>query len=165
MRGIAVIFLLLFCPVFCFAQNPVVNPMTNNDITQSILNNAGADKELDLYDPEGIPLAYIDCKDQYTIYLWDGTPVAYLYLSNNLFHIYGFNGKHLGWFVNGVVYDHDGSIVSCSKDVCAIMYQYEPQKEFKKIKQGKRMKDTEPFTPMITGLWSDMTLSVFLSQK
>jgi hypothetical protein len=165
MKSIAFFLFLLFCSLFCFAQNPVINPMTNNDITQSILSNAGPERELNLYDPDGEALAYIDCRDQYTVYLWDGSPVAYLHQSNNLFHIYSFNGKHLGWFVNGVIYDHDGSIVGCSKDVCPIMYQYEPQKEFKKITQGKRMKDPEPFTPMITGLWSEITLGVFLSQK
>ncbi|MFL5730069.1 MAG: 4-fold beta flower protein [Cytophagaceae bacterium] len=165
MKYFAALFLVSFCTVFCLAQSPVTNAMTDNDITQTILNNANPDRELNLYDTQGNALAYVDCKDQYTIYLWDGTPVAYLYLNNNLFHIYSFNGNHLGWLVNGVVYDHDGSIVGCSKDVCPIMYQFEPMKEFKKIKPAKRMKNGEPFTPMITGLWSDLTLAIFLNQK
>ncbi len=34
-----------------------------------------------------------------TIYLWGGKPVAYLSAeSDDGFHVYGFNGKHLGWF-------------------------------------------------------------------
>jgi hypothetical protein len=160
-----VLFFLLFCTVMSFGQTNVVNAMTDNDITQSLLNNANPDKEFNLYDPQGNPLAYIDCKDPYSIYLWDGTGVAYLYLNNNLFHIYNYAGNHLGWFVNGIIYDHDGSIVGCGKDICAIMYQFEPQKEFKKMKPVKRMKNGEPYTPMINGLWSDITLAVFLNQK
>jgi hypothetical protein len=162
--GIA-LFFLLFCTVMSFGQTNVINPMTDNDISQSLLNSANPDKEFNLYDPQGNPLAYIDCKDQYSIYLWDGTGVAYLYLNNNLFHIYNYNGNHLGWFVNGIIYDHDGSIVGCGKDICAIMYQFEPQKEFKKMKPIKKMKNGEPYTPMVNGLWSDITLALFLNQK
>jgi hypothetical protein len=161
--GVPLIF-LLFISLMSLGQT-IVNPMTDNDITQSLLNNANPDREYNLYDPQGIPLAYIDCKDQYTIYLWGGTAVAYLYQNNNIFHIYNFNGNHIGFFVNGVVYDHDGSIVGCGKDICAIMYQFEPPKEFKQIKPVKRMKNGEPYIPMVNGLWSDITFALFLNQK
>jgi hypothetical protein len=30
--------------------------------------------------------------------------------------VYGFNGKHLGWFRGGAVYDHGGSIVAAFAD-------------------------------------------------
>lgn len=45
-------------------------------------------------------VAYIDADDELTIYLWGGKPVAYLERdTGNEFHVYGFSGKHLGWFV------------------------------------------------------------------
>lgn len=50
-------------------------------------------REITLFDREGAAIAYIDTNDELTIFLWDGTPVAYLEKST----IYGFNGKHLGW--------------------------------------------------------------------
>jgi len=46
-----------------------------------------------IFDPDGNPCAYITMGDM-TIYLLEGNPVAYLDGSN----VYGFNGKHLGWF-------------------------------------------------------------------
>ena len=30
------------------------------------------------FDPDGNAVAYIDYKDENTIYMWDGTPTAYL---------------------------------------------------------------------------------------
>ncbi len=73
-------------------------------------------EEITLFDKKGEPIAYIDEKDDFTIYLWDGTPVAYLLQkgkSSNLkkdnFSVYGFNGKHLGWLVEGIIRDLEGN--------------------------------------------------------
>ena len=51
--------------------------------------------EISLFNSEGKPVAYI--AEELTIYLWSGKPVAYLDEdSSGGFHVYGFNGKHLG---------------------------------------------------------------------
>src|SRR5439155_12132726 len=63
--------------------------------------------EITLRSGSGDCAAYISNDDDSTIYLWNGEPVAYLVSQN----IYGFNGKHLGWFIKGVVYNHDGDVV------------------------------------------------------
>ena len=48
-------------------------------------------------------------KEELTIYMWSGEPVAYLMNdSAGGYHVYGFNGKHLGWFVGSVVRNHRG---------------------------------------------------------
>ena len=65
-------------------------------------------KKITLFDSKGEAIAYIDTSDELTIYLWDGDPVAYLY---DYDHIYGFNGKHLGWFIDGIVWDNKGNVV------------------------------------------------------
>jgi 4-fold beta-flower domain-containing protein len=59
---------------------------------------AYAQDETTLFSSQGKPTAYI--ADDSTIYLWSGKPVAYLYPDsvNDGLNIYGFNGKHLGWF-------------------------------------------------------------------
>jgi hypothetical protein len=44
-----------------------------------------------------------------SLYDGSGKPVAYLdsdAAEPGGFMVYGFNGKHLGWFVNGVIWDH-----------------------------------------------------------
>lgn len=52
-------------------------------------------EEITLFETSGQPTAYIATEDM-TIFLWTGEPVAY-FIKNS---IYGFNGKHLGWFEN-----------------------------------------------------------------
>jgi len=70
---------------------------------------AQAAPEVVLYDRDGAPVAYIDSGDL-SIYLWNGEPVAYVQrASGALFNAYGFNGRHLGWYFNGVLYGHDGN--------------------------------------------------------
>ncbi len=64
--------------------------------------------EASLYDKNGRPVAYITDDNSRTIYLWGGRPVAYLYGE----HVYGFNGRHLGWFVDGVIFGRDGRMLS-----------------------------------------------------
>src|SRR5712691_954357 len=87
----------------------------------------GSDDEISLFDPSGKATAYI--AEELTIYLWSGKPVAYL--SEDAaggFHIYGFNGKHLGWFIGGVVRDHKGKAVGAVTDVFATAPGFEPFK-------------------------------------
>jgi hypothetical protein len=62
-------------------------------------------REITLFDREGTPIAYIDTGEDLTIFLWNGSPVAYLENSS----IYGFNGRHLGWFKEGIIRDHQGN--------------------------------------------------------
>jgi hypothetical protein len=67
-----------------------------------------AQAEISLYDAGGEAVVYI--ADDWTIYTWDGAPVAYLArpTSSDL-SVYGFNGRHLGWFSHSLVIDHDGN--------------------------------------------------------
>ncbi len=56
--------------------------------------------ETTLYNKTGKPVAYF-AEDGETIYLWDGRAVAYL-LGDMVF---GWNGRQLGWFANGTIFD------------------------------------------------------------
>lgn len=78
-----------------------------------------------LFDNNGNAIAYIE--DDQTIYLWDGTPVAYLD-SNDIF---GFNGKHLGWFEGEIVWNHDGKRNGFNKKSLPCFAKFEPFKSFK----------------------------------
>jgi hypothetical protein len=90
---------------------------------------AVAQEELSLFDGSGRAVAYVVADDDLTIHLWSGEPVAYLARSGtNDFNVYGFNGKHLGWFVDGVVRDHDGDVTCALRDAIANA-QLEPFEE------------------------------------
>jgi hypothetical protein len=83
--------------------------------------------EQTLFNSEGEPVAYISDDLKRTIYLWDGHPVAYLYG----YHVYGFNGWHLGWFTNDIMYDSDGARIGFTSATCPIPAYKEPPKEKK----------------------------------
>lgn len=113
-----------------------------------------ADDDVSLFDGAGKASAYIAVKDELTIYLWSGKPVAYLERdSAGGFEVYGFNGKHLGWFVDGVVRDHDGNAACATKDRMRST-EFEPFKAFRQFKPFKSFKEFAPFRPVFTNTWS-----------
>jgi hypothetical protein len=57
--------------------------------------------ETTFYDNSGHPVAYLSPENDNSIYIWDGHAVAYII--DEL--IYGWRGRHIGWFVKGVLYD------------------------------------------------------------
>lgn len=70
-----------------------------------------------LFDKNGEAVALLSEDHNRTIFLWDGRPAAYLYEDR---HVYGFNGRHLGWFVQGVLFDHDGRRAGFTKKTCPV---------------------------------------------
>jgi hypothetical protein len=99
-----------------------------------------------------------------TIYLWSGKPVAYLTRdSAGGFHVYGFNGNHVGWFVRGVVWDHDGN-ASCAVKERLQFTELEPLKSFKQFKPFKSFKEFAPFRPFFTTSWGDTPCRFLLAE-
>ncbi len=86
------------------------------------------ENEISLFNLRGEPVAYIALDDDFTIYLWDGTPVAYLYKGFQDVHVYSFDGEHLGWFENGIIWDHNGNAVGFIKGAVNIIPLPEPPK-------------------------------------
>jgi hypothetical protein len=118
--------------------------------------------EVSLFDSSGAAAAYI-AEDQ-TIYLWSGQPVAYLSPdSAGGSHIYGFNGKHLGWFINGVIRDHSGKVACAIREAIAST-QFEPFKAFKQFQPFKSFQEFPPFRPFFSQQWSEIPCSDFLNQ-
>ena len=56
------------------------------------------------YNRQGQAIAYINDDSEY-IYLYNGTPVAWLSGEN----IYAYSGRYLGWIYNGWIYDRNGN--------------------------------------------------------
>ena len=118
-------------------------------------------QEISLFNSKGSAVAYVDTDDDdLTIYLWSGKPVAYI--SND--NIYGFNGKHLGWWVKGIIRDHDGDAVGATKDATNIYTEYEPYKGYKEYKPYKSYKEYAPYKPYWSTSWSSGSLKMFLLQ-
>jgi hypothetical protein len=104
--------------------------------------------EISLFDSKGNAKAYFT--EDLTIYLWDGDPVAYLHKSGNYFHIYGFNGNHLGWFEGGIIWDHDGNAVGCIKGTVNMIYSIEPVKGIKSIYPIKSIREIASIKPLFS---------------
>jgi hypothetical protein len=118
---------------------------------------------ISLYNRQGNAEAYIDPGDDNTIYLWSGKPVAYLANGDHNVNIYGFNGKHLGWYIRGVVIDHQGDVVAFSKGaVDNIPLQYEAYKGYKEYKPYKGYPEYEPYLPYLTSHFSNTPFQIFL---
>jgi hypothetical protein len=119
-------------------------------------------KEISLYDSDGSPVVYIDTDDDLTIYLWKGKPVAYLESKGDYFSIYGFNGKHLGWFEEGIIWDYKGYAVGFIKGAVNKFTKFEPFKGFKQFKPFKSFQQLEPLKPVFKDKWSAIPLEIFL---
>lgn len=114
--------------------------------------------EITLFDSNGTPAAYIADDGEGTIYLWSGEAVAYLKQE----HVYGFNGKHLGWFESGVLRDAKGHAVGFVKSTCPKITKIEPVKKIKKIKKIKSVAKIAPIRPINKSASSSVPLLVFL---
>jgi len=81
-----------------------------------------------LFDSNGEAVAYVDYDMSSTIYLWEGTPVAFLEKLNNENCVIGFNGEFMGWYENGIIYDLDGYIVGAKEGAVNMRLQRELRK-------------------------------------
>jgi hypothetical protein len=119
-----------------------------------------------LFNVDGVPDAYISfTEDEPTVYLWLGKPVAYLASSvGGGFNVYGFNGKHLGWYVNGVIRDHEGRLV-CGVYRVVSNPKPEPLKPPKQLRPRESSKQVAPRKPLYKRQWSQTPCGAFLSQE
>lgn len=125
--------------------------------------NLSAQDEISLFNSNGEATAYIDSEDDdLTIYLWGGKPAGYLHKKSEVFHVYGFNGNHLGWFIDGIIRDHDGDVVGATKDATSMFTKYEPYKGYKAYKPYKSYKEYAPYKPYLSSSWSSMNFKLLL---
>ena len=118
--------------------------------------------EITIYDKKGKPCAYIAKDDDNIVYLWNGQPVAYIDGEN----IYGFNGKHLGWFKRRrVMYDKNGLRIGFTNITCPSATRTEPKKSEKKAKPEKTAKTIAPAQPDFKLDKSEDDLSDFLKSE
>jgi hypothetical protein len=68
-------------------------------------------QQVSLFDKNGEATAYIDYGKEAAVFLWDGTPVAFLENAN----IISYNREFLGWYQAGILYDKNGNIAAVKK--------------------------------------------------
>jgi len=86
-------------------------------------------EEVTLFDSQGAATAYVAIEDDLTIYLWDGTPVAYLAPNTQVnLHVYSFDGTHLGWLEDGIIWNHNGDAQGALRQAFSSAVQLEPLK-------------------------------------
>ena len=129
-----------------------VTPIRGGVSAGSNMSVATSDDEITLYDGHGFAVAYIATSEDLTVYTCAGKPVAYLDGEN----IYGFNGKHLGWFQNGRIYDHQGKIAGTTAHAATVPLNPEPFKGFKQFKPFKAFEQFAPLQPILSTSWSQL---------
>ena len=116
--------------------------------------------DLDLFDAQGRPTAYLVPSDDLTFYLWSGEPVAYLDDDS----VYGFNGKHLGWYHNGAVYDDEGDVVAAPARMFEGSVQATTARGLRGLRPLKGLKELKPLKPLFGLSWSATPAAVFFMQ-
>ena len=114
-----------------------------------------------LYDTEGEAVAYIASDYEETIYLWDGVPSAYLYEDA---HVYGINGRHLGWFKGEVIYNNDGDRVGFTSTTCPVSIAKPRPKGKQAPKDEIRPRWSAPPLPKLSFRLASQSLTDFLKE-
>ena len=118
--------------------------------------------QITLFDRTGKPVAYIDYQEDAAIYSFPGRPLAYI---NADMDVYTFHGKHLGWFEDGIVWDHRGRQVGFTEETCPVLIHFEPFKGFQQFQPFRGFEQFPPFKPFKANVHSNIGLIDFLLGK
>ena len=127
----------IFC-TFDASDNIIFLDVTSVE-TNQFRGYVSQEGETTIFGKNGAPKAYIAWDDENTIYSFEGKPLAYVDEQNN---VYGFNGRHLGWFEDGILWDHQGQRVGFIESTSPVFTQFEPFKGFKQFKPFKSMSNS-----------------------
>jgi hypothetical protein len=126
----------------------------------STISNA---QQISLYDNDGEARAYIDFGEDATIFMWDGTPVAFLEKEGDDICVLGFNGSFLGWYEDGILYDKKGYIVGARKDKINFFTGIEEIKGIQRITPIRPIiTQVTSVQPVLLSRWSSTSLTEFL---
>jgi len=115
--------------------------------------------EIALLNHLGVGVAYIDTGDDSTIYTWGGVPTAYLEGDS----IHGFNGRHLGWFEDGIVRGNRGGRVGYTEETIGSVGQTARVERTKGVKQPK-LPPVPPKPPLPKPAYTDIDSPVALGE-
>lgn len=119
-------------------------------------------QQVSLFDSQGEARAYIDFEEDGTIFLWDGSPVAFLEIDRGEVSVIGFNGSFLGWYEDEIIYDKNGYAVGARKGSINMVTKIEKIKSMKKMTPIRPISPITPIKPMWKNSWSSTSLAEFL---
>lgn len=119
-------------------------------------------QQISIYDSNGEARAYIDYDEEATIFMWDGTPVAFIEKDGNDLCVFGFNGSFLGWYEDGIMYDKKGFAVGARKGAVNMITKIEKIKGIQKITPIRPITPITPIQPIWKSSWSNTSLTEFL---
>lgn len=122
-------------------------------------------QQISLYDSDGEARAYIDYDEDATIFMWDGTPVAFIEKDGEDLCVFGFNGDFWGWYEKGIIYDKEGYAVGAREGAVNMTYRMESIKSIKSMTPMRSMTSMTPMQPMLKNSWSNTSLSEFLHNR
>ena len=117
--------------------------------------------ETTIFNRKGYPVAYITSDYRQTIFLWSGTPVAYIY---ELEHVYGINGHHLGWFRNDILFNNNGERIGFLFSTCPVAIAKETVKGKKQVVEKIRLRWRAQSHPKFVFNFADQDLKDFLTE-
>jgi hypothetical protein len=115
--------------------------------------------EVTLFNKNVQPVAYIG-EDGETLYTWDGRAVAYLHEDK----VYGWNGKQLGWFDNGTIFDIFGLRAGFIRSKSPVATPAEPVKPVKHMKPVKGPRQIPVARPVLCYGYSSKNLEDLLEE-
>lgn len=126
-------------------------------------DNSAKAEEL-IYDADGIARAYLAKAPRDSIFTLDGERVALL--SGEELHWH--DGRHIGWFVRGVMYDGDGKRIGFTRVTCPSLTVEDPRHD---VRESNGASTSAFFMPSrlqpplaIETETSEMSLTQFLAE-
>ncbi len=117
---------------------------------------------MEFFDRNGAATCY--SPDGEHLYLWDGTPVGYVYDGR----IYSFGGKVLGWIENGWLYDQRNNPALFSEGAqggpVKPVRQVKPVKGVRSVRPVKGVRQVAPVRPVRSSSWSACANSLYFQQ-
>lgn len=112
-------------------------------------------QETTLFNKNGDAVCYVQNSNA-VIFNFSGNPVAFLKLgTDNSLSVYNFNGKHIGWYEDGIFRDNDGNTVVYKKGSIIHSTNYEPFKQVKKFVPLKPYAEIPPYKPYYSNVFSN----------
>ena len=114
-----------------------------------------------MFNKNGDVIAYLTDDYHQTIYLWEGRPVAFL---DDNGHIYGINGRHLGWYIDEIMYNNNGDRIGFTARTCPAPLGNEAGKYKKYPMDQIQPKWTAPSLPKLSFKLADQDLKDLLKE-
>ena len=119
-------------------------------------------QQTSIFNKGGEAIAYIDYNSDATIFMWDGSPVAFLVKDISNICVIGFNGSFMGWYENGIIYDEAGYAVGAINGATNMVTQIEPIKSLQHLSSIRPITPIAPIRPIWQNSWSSTSLTEFL---